>query len=199
VRRRFIGVSDTRRLCQYNESGTNRLAIIVIIIMRHDQCSRKSKPNQTRDRTPRYLYVFEQDVARTSAKRILTSKWRLGRSDTASPPSIHVEVRTHIMSLSTICPQHSSSKTKGDQDKKSSQARRRVRHNNGSRILIRKNLTQSLLRHIFQPLMRGTHIKHIRTKPPIGLLLVDRVPLALRSEVRIAKIVSLARRDEIEI
>jgi hypothetical protein len=47
--------------------------------------------------------------------------------------------------------------------------------------------------------MHGTHIKHIRTKPPIGLLLVDRVPLALRSEVRIAKIVSLARRDEIEI
>jgi hypothetical protein len=79
------------------------------------------------------------------------------------------------------------------------QIRRRIRHNDSNRIIVRDNRAQSPLRQTFKPLISGTHIQQIRAESPIGPRLVDRVPLAIRFEIRIAKVVSLAWRDEIEI
>jgi hypothetical protein len=79
------------------------------------------------------------------------------------------------------------------------QIRRRIRHNDSNRIIVRDNRAQSPLRQTFKPLISGTHIQQIRAESPIGPRLVDRVPLAIRLQIRIAKVVSLAWRDEIEI
>jgi hypothetical protein len=73
-----------------------------------------------------------------------------------------------------------------------------IRQNHSNRIIFRKDRTQSPLRETLQPLISGTHIKQIRAKSLIGPRLIGQVPLAIRSEIRIAK-VSLAWRDEIEI
>jgi hypothetical protein len=78
------------------------------------------------------------------------------------------------------------------------QIRRRIRHDDRISIIIRKHRAQSPLRQILQSLISRANVKHIRTKSPIGPRLVDGVPLVFLPEIRIAEIVSLARRDEIE-
>jgi hypothetical protein len=78
------------------------------------------------------------------------------------------------------------------------QVRRRIEYHHSISILIRNNHARRPLQHILPPRQLVINSPHIRAGPPVGPRLVHRIPLVLLGEIRVAKIVSLARRDEIE-
>lgn len=78
------------------------------------------------------------------------------------------------------------------------QIRRRIKQHHRNRILVRHKRARHPLRNILPARKLVAHIEHIRAEAPVGPRLVDRVPLVLLGEIRVAEIVALAWRDEVE-
>jgi hypothetical protein len=78
------------------------------------------------------------------------------------------------------------------------QIRRRIKRKHSLSILIRQNSAQRPLSQLAEPLILGALVQHIRAEIPVGLGLVDGVPLVLLLEVGAAHVVPVAGRDEVE-
>ena len=79
------------------------------------------------------------------------------------------------------------------------QIRRRIKRKHSLSILIRQTRAQHPLRQLLPPLILGALIKYIRAEVPVGLSLVDGVPLVLSLEVGAAEVMTVAAGDEIEL
>ena len=80
----------------------------------------------------------------------------------------------------------------------SSEIRRRIEQHHRIGILVRHDHARRSLEYILQTRQLVAHGPHVGAELPVRPRLVDGVPLLLVGEVRVAKVVALARRDEVE-